>query len=55
MVVGAIGLASVIPPLAEVGILFGLVQIGWFVWLGVAMLRPAERSEQLPVLAAEPA
>ena len=55
VVVGAIGLASVIPPLAEVGILFGLVQIGWFVWLGFSMLRPAERSEQLPILAAEPA
>jgi hypothetical protein len=31
---------------------FGLLQIGW---LGFSMLRPAERSEQLPVLAAEPA
>ena len=48
--VGAIGLASVIPPLADLGILFGLAQIGWFVWLGFSMLRPAERSEQpLPI------
>ncbi|HEY5275558.1 MAG TPA: hypothetical protein VIK38_03320 [Coriobacteriia bacterium] len=53
--VGAIGLASVIPPLTDLAILFGLVQIGWFVWIGVAMLRPAERSEQPLVLAAEPA
>jgi hypothetical protein len=50
--VGAIGLASVIPPLKDAAILFGLVQIGWFVWLGFSMLRPAERSEQpLPIKA----
>jgi hypothetical protein len=55
VMVGAIGLASVIPPLTELGILFGLVQIGWFAWLGVAMPRPAERSEQLQVLATKPA
>ena len=55
VVVGAIGLASVIPPLTDLAILFGLAQIVWFVWLGFSMLRPAERSEQLPVLAAEPA
>jgi hypothetical protein len=52
VMVGAIGLASVIPPLTDAGILFGLVQIGWFVWLGVTMLRPTERSEQpLPIKA----
>jgi len=47
VMVGAIGLASMIPPLTDLGILFGLVQIGWFVWLGLSMLRPTERSEQL--------
>jgi hypothetical protein len=55
VVVGAIGLASVIPPLAEVAILFGLAQIGWFVWLGFSMLRQTERSGQPMVLAAQPA
>jgi hypothetical protein len=55
VVVGAIGLASVIPPLAEVAILFGLLQIGWFVWLGFSMLRQTERSGQPMVLAAQPA
>ena len=55
LVVGAIGLASVIPPLAEVAILFGLAQIGWFVWLGLSMLRQTERSGQPMVLAAQPA
>ncbi len=34
VMVGAIGLASVIPPLTDLAILFGLAQIGWFVWLG---------------------
>jgi hypothetical protein len=53
--VGAIGIASMIPPLTDLAILFGLVQIGWFVWLGVAMLRPTERTEQMPVLAPVPA
>ena len=47
VVVGAIGLASVIPPLTDAAILFGLVQIVWFVWLGLSMLRQTERSEQL--------
>ena len=46
VVVGAIGLASVIPPLTDAAILFGLVQIVWFVWLGFSMLRQTERSEQ---------
>jgi hypothetical protein len=55
VVVGAIGLASVIPPLTDLAILFGLAQIGWFVWLGFAMLRPTGRTEPMFVLAAEPA
>ena len=55
VVVGAIGLASMVPPLADAAILFGLVQIGWFVWLGVTMLRPTERSGQPLVLAPVPA
>ena len=50
VMVGAIGLASMIPPLTDLGILFGLVQIVWFVWLGFSMLRQTERSEQpLPI------
>jgi hypothetical protein len=55
VVLGAIGLASVIPPLTDLAILFGLVQIGWFVWLGFSMLRPTERTEQTMVLAPVPA
>ena len=55
LVVGAIGLASVIPPLADLAILFGLTQIGWFVWLGFSMLRHTERSGQPMVPRAQPA
>ena len=55
VVVGAIGLASVIPPLAEVGILFGLVQIVWFVWLGFSMLRPNRGAERVLVAGVQPA
>lgn len=43
LAIGVIGLASVVPALAEVGMLFGVLQIVWFVWLGVALLRNGER------------
>lgn len=36
--VGVVGLASVVPPLHDAAIAFGLLQIGWFVWIGVALL-----------------
>jgi hypothetical protein len=35
---GAVGLASVIPPLHDAAIAFGLLQIVWFVWVGVTLL-----------------
>jgi K+ transporter len=28
-----------LPGLGEVGLIFGLVQIVWFLWLGIIMLR----------------
>ena len=38
--VGAAGVVSVIPAAAEVSAsIFGLTQIVWFAWLGIAMLR----------------
>ena len=55
VIVGAVGLASVIPPLREFAILFGLVQIVWFVWLGFSMLRQTAPSGQPMVPAAQPA
>jgi hypothetical protein len=54
MVVGAIGIASVIPPLADLAILFGLVQVAWFVWLGLSLLRSGERSAPVLVPGARP-
>ena len=35
--VGTLGLTSVVPPLHDAGIAFGLLQIVWFVWLGLSL------------------
>jgi MFS family permease len=53
--VGLVGILSLIPPLKDVAVAFGLLQIGWFVWLGIAMLHTTERSERLIALEAQPA
>jgi MFS family permease len=55
MAVGLVGVLSVIPPLKDAAIAFGLLQIGWFVWLGITMLRTTERSRQPLALEVEPA
>ena len=55
--VGGAGVASVVPPLADLAYVFGLLQIVWFVWLGIVLLRtasrglvaPEERTDALPV------
>jgi hypothetical protein len=39
VVIGVAGLLSVIPLLHDVGMLFGILQIVWLVWLGVVLLR----------------
>jgi len=39
LVTGVAGLLSVIPFLHDVGMLFGILQIVWLVWLGVVLLR----------------
>lgn len=38
MVIGATGLVSVIPPLRDASMLFGVLQIPWLVWLGITLL-----------------
>lgn len=38
VVVGVAGLASVVPPLHDASIVFGMMLIAWFVWVGVALL-----------------
>ncbi len=42
IVVGVAGISSALPGLSEVGLVFGLVQIMWFVWLGIVMLRSSQ-------------
>jgi len=46
VVIGVVGLASVVPPLHDAAIVFGLLQIVWFVWLGVALLRTKEAAAE---------
>jgi hypothetical protein len=41
--IGIAGIVSVVPPLREAAYVFGLLQIAWFVCLGVGMLRLKER------------
>ncbi len=46
-VVAAAGLLSVIPALSEItASIFGLTQIVWFAWLGIAMLRQPKTATQ---------
>jgi hypothetical protein len=37
--IGVVGIISVIPGLADLGGVFGLSQIVWFIWLGIVLLR----------------
>lgn len=39
VLIGGAGLASVVPPAHDAAYLFGLLQIAWFVWMGVTLLR----------------
>lgn len=41
LVIGAAGLASVFPPLHDAAMLFGLLLIAWFAWLGTVLTRTA--------------
>jgi hypothetical protein len=45
ILIGTAGIASVIPVLLNAGYVFGLLQIVWFIWLGIVMLR-TRASEQ---------
>ncbi|MCP4139533.1 MAG: DUF4386 family protein [Chloroflexi bacterium] len=39
-IVGGAGMVTIVPALAEIGAnIFGLTQIIWFIWLGIALLR----------------
>lgn len=39
LVIGAAGLASVVPPLHDVAMVFGLLLIVWLMWVGVVLVR----------------
>lgn len=43
LIIGVAGLSTIFPPFSEIGgAIFGLGFIVWFVWVGVALLRPAK-------------
>lgn len=43
MVIGVVGLVSIVPPLHEAAYGFGLLQIVWFIWVGISLLRTKVR------------
>jgi Domain of unknown function (DUF4386) len=45
--IGAAGVLSVVPALNDVGIVFGLLQIVWFAWLGIVLLRTTPRTAEV--------
>jgi hypothetical protein len=45
ILVGIAGIASVIPPLLDAVYVFGLLEIVWLIWVGVAMLRTRASEE----------
>ena len=46
LLVGAAGIITIVPALGELGgMIFGLGQIVWFVWLGIAMLNRRSNSD----------
>jgi hypothetical protein len=40
LVIAAAGVASVVPALRDAAVVFGLLHIVWFAWLGIVLLRP---------------
>ena len=42
--IGAAGVISVVPALKDLAYAFGLLEIVWFVWLGIVMLRTTSRA-----------
>ena len=39
VVIGVVGLASIVPLLNDATVVFGLLEFAWFVWLGLVLLR----------------
>jgi hypothetical protein len=53
LLVGAVGIVSVFPGLADLTAGFGLIQIIWFVWIGMVLLRgdPGTTAQESPAFA----
>lgn len=45
--VGAAGILTVVPPLADLGAIFGLGQIVWFVWVGIVLLTQSAANDSV--------
>lgn len=41
VLIGAAGMLSTVPPLHEAAYAFGILQIVWFAWLGIVLMRPS--------------
>jgi len=55
VVIGVAGLISTVPPLNEAAYLFGLLQIVWFAWVGVALVSTKEAAVEAARPSAEQA
>jgi hypothetical protein len=44
--IGVMGVVSLVPALKDAGTIFGALQILWFAWIGIVMLRTTERVVQ---------
>jgi len=43
LIIGGAGVATLIPPLTELGAIFGLGLIAWFIWVGIFLLRSQQQ------------
>jgi hypothetical protein len=48
VVIAVAALITVVPALSDVGLIFGLGHILWFIWLGIDLLRSAQEQRQVP-------
>lgn len=44
VMIGLVGIASVVPALRDAAMVFGMLQIVWLAWTGIVMLRTTERA-----------
>jgi len=39
IILGAVGIISIVPGLTDLCSVFGMIQIIWFIWLGIVLLK----------------